>query len=278
MQNETYFDDLIISNVKDMTFPYSANYTTQVYLPGLFSMEMIYEGEVYLHIENEITLLKAPVVFCTGGNSRFYYFKHTERKKPYRHLWIDFQGPRGIRIFQAFFHAFSNGHVELSSHATASVFNIFEEMNHDFHNPEFSDPDAMVLKMERLMYFLMNDFSRRTAASQDPFRLRELYESIQLGPLAEYDLEKLAGERNISVVYLRKLFKEHYGIPIRKYIAIKQLEKSAMLISERKYRISEISDMCGFSNLSAFTRAFRNTFGMAPHSFQKHFPADQCTE
>ncbi len=261
-----------------MTFPYKAGYTSRVYLPELISMEMIYEGEVYLHIENEVIYLKAPVVFCTGGNSRFYYFKHTERKKSYRHLWIDFQGPRGVRIFNAFFHAFSDGKVELASHLVSLVFGIFEEMNHAFHQPERSNHNDMVLKMEQLMYYLLTDFSRKAASDQDSFHLHELYESIQMDPMAEYDLKKLAGKRCISVVYLRKLFKERYGVPIGKHIAAKQLEKSAMLISERKYRISEIADMCGFSNLSAFIRAFRNAFGMAPHSFQKHFQAGQCTE
>lgn len=42
-----------------------------------------------------------------------------------------------------------------------------------------------------------------------------------------------------------------------------------MLMKERKYNVSEIADMTGFSTLSHFSTSFKKQFGCSPSEYQK---------
>ena len=48
-----------------------------------------------------------------------------------------------------------------------------------------------------------------------------------------------------------------------------KLNRAAELLSESKYRISEIADMCGFGTLSHFSSSFKKQFGVAPNEYME---------
>lgn len=58
-------------------------------------------------------------------------------------------------------------------------------------------------------------------------------------------------------------------------IQVVRLKKAAVLLSENKYRINEISYMVGFNNPSYFSKCFQKQFGMKPGEFLKR---EQQTE
>ena len=48
-----------------------------------------------------------------------------------------------------------------------------------------------------------------------------------------------------------------------------KLNRAAQLMKERKFNISEIADMTGFSTLSHFSTSFKKQFGCSPSEYQK---------
>ena len=46
-----------------------------------------------------------------------------------------------------------------------------------------------------------------------------------------------------------------------------KLNRAAQLILERKYNVSEIADMTGFSTLSHFSTSFKKQFGVSPSEY-----------
>ena len=48
-----------------------------------------------------------------------------------------------------------------------------------------------------------------------------------------------------------------------------KLNRAAQLLSERKYNVSEIADMTGFSTLSHFSTSFKKQFGVSPSEYIK---------
>jgi len=273
MNTSGYFDDLLIERVSLNTYPYREDHIVRAYHPYLYSLELIAEGEVTLHVENKVVLLKSPVVFCTGGNDRFYFFQHTQKRTPYRHLYVDFQGERGRRINDAFFRAFPSGKTEVNEESLSNLISIYEDLDYHFNRSGECDQNSLVLKVEQLFYFILAGSGKKSLRQTDPFELNLIHQSIQQNPFNEYDLKKLASARNISVVYLRKLFRERYGIPLHRFIFIRRIKSSASLLSTGRYRMNELADMCGFSNPPAFTRAFRRTFGMSPYEFKQKYSA-----
>ena len=72
-----------------------------------------------------------------------------------------------------------------------------------------------------------------------------------------------------TVPYFCKKFKIHTGLSPLNYLKICRLEKAYSLITERKYKISEIAGMCGFEDSNYFTRCFTSHFGNPPTYYTK---------
>ena len=268
MTDENYFSDLCVSNVKDRVFPGNHIHELRTFSRELFSLEMIAEGEVILHQEEGDVLLRSPVIFCTGGENSFYYFKSSPRKSPYRHLWIDFSGERGKRICKSFRKMFPDGFVALTPAGAKAVLPFFTAIKDLYeHSGAFSN-SSMVLKIEELIYLILADHEGKEK-EKDIFSLHKLYEKIGLDPFCKYEVNDLARSRNISPVYLRKLFRKLFGISIGKYVLQKQMEHSALLLLSGDYRVGELAEKCGFSSVAAFSRAFHNIFGCSPAAFRK---------
>lgn len=260
-----YFDDLLITHVDDRTFDGSYTHPLRHFKPDTFSLEMICSGSVDLKLDDTLLHLQSPTVICTGDSNRFYRFYYNRGEQTYRHIWIDFHGPRGRRIYSAFLKSFPHGQMTPAPGRVKEIQNLFESIFRDFHSAEF-DPPRAVVQLEQLIYLCLSG-ERKTASYQaDTFKLQLLANRILANPFEDFSLPRLAAERSISQVYLRKLFQQHTGIPLHRFILKARMEMAAELLRSKSYRIGELAEMCHFSDISAFSRAFKRIYGTAPRS------------
>nr|WP_255407448.1 response regulator [Sporosarcina sp. P13] len=70
--------------------------------------------------------------------------------------------------------------------------------------------------------------------------------------------------------YLSRLFKKKMNRSINEYITSERIEKSKELLSQTQYTITEISRLCGFSDLNYFTRIFKRRVGSTPSHYRKN--------
>ena len=166
MDVKGYFDDLDVTNVEDRHFNGSYVHHQSSFKTDTFSLEMIAEGEVYLKLDKDLLLLKAPVVFCTGDNNKFYRFYYTSDQKNYRHLWIDFNGERGRRIYSAFLRLFPFGQVPLSEETASDVLAVFKKAEALFHRQSAACHDPLVLLIEQLVCLCLS--GQRKSAETPP--------------------------------------------------------------------------------------------------------------
>ena len=104
-------------------------------------------------------------------------------------------------------------------------------------------------------------------------------ESSILLPAVKYMAENLgrenlsnadiAKELNISEVWFRKLFKEHYGTTPHKYLVNLRIERAKHLLSDKRLTVTEIGELCGFSGVYHFCKAFKDNVGATPSVFRK---------
>ena len=86
---------------------------------------------------------------------------------------------------------------------------------------------------------------------------------------SELSLEQVAEKAHYSSFHFHRIFKAVIGETLHSYINRRRIEKSAIqLISNRAVSISELSLAFGFSSNSAFTKAFKNFYGMSPSAFR----------
>jgi AraC-like DNA-binding protein len=80
-------------------------------------------------------------------------------------------------------------------------------------------------------------------------------------------VEELAREAGMNERKMQKIFKHIFGKNIYQYgLAVKMNEAKKML-QQKKYSISEIGYMVGYTNLSHFSAKFKQYYGLTPKSF-----------
>lgn len=92
---------------------------------------------------------------------------------------------------------------------------------------------------------------------------------------AQLSNSHLAALCGISESYLKKLFKKRFDQPPKRYIIQKKLNYACELLQLNKYSISEISELCGFSDVYFFSRLFKKHTGVTPTKYtKKHNPQE----
>nr|WP_315027676.1 AraC family transcriptional regulator [uncultured Chryseobacterium sp.] len=80
-------------------------------------------------------------------------------------------------------------------------------------------------------------------------------------------IKDLAAESGMSSTKLKRLFKQIFGNSIFSYYQEFRMKEAALLLQEKKYSVSEIGYMLGFTNLSHFSKVFNEHIGMKPKQY-----------
>jgi AraC-like DNA-binding protein len=83
-------------------------------------------------------------------------------------------------------------------------------------------------------------------------------------------LRSIAKSFGLNVNKLNKGFKQLYGLTVFDYILKIRMEKATQLLKETDTPIAEISFELGYTQVSAFTRAFKKFLGYNPNLLRKN--------
>ena len=84
-------------------------------------------------------------------------------------------------------------------------------------------------------------------------------------------LNTISSHVDVSEVHLRRLFQAILHISPLKYITNLKIKKAKEMLENSNYKISEISEICGFANPYYFSRIFKTHTGMTPTDYQLQF-------
>ena len=84
----------------------------------------------------------------------------------------------------------------------------------------------------------------------------------------ELSLQMISEHFKVSSKYLSLLCKKRYNVTYLQYIQDKRIRKASRLLSEKKYSLSEIAEMCGYANQLTFRRNFKNVMGINPSDYR----------
>lgn len=141
--------------------------------------------------------------------------------------------------------------------------------------PQFSADKEFLIKAKvfEIMHYLKDSC---ISADKSERELSGFYEKLKTSLLYLEDnyaenisVADAAAMSNFSSSYFSKLFRELTGSSFTQYLKNYRLERAAEKIRDNGMRVSEAAVSCGFENLSYFTRAFREKFGVTPKDFKK---------
>ncbi len=89
-----------------------------------------------------------------------------------------------------------------------------------------------------------------------------LEDDISLDDISDYIM--------YSKYHTTRQFKRYTGSTLKKYIQLRRLTKAAIKLRDHHVRIIDVAVMYGYSSQEAFTRAFKDVFGLTPYAYQKN--------
>lgn len=84
---------------------------------------------------------------------------------------------------------------------------------------------------------------------------------------AEFSVEELAGQLNISRGYLYKKMVKITGKTSLEFIKVIRMKRAQQLLAESQMQIAEIAYMLGYNSPKIFTKHFKEEFGISPSEF-----------
>lgn len=84
-------------------------------------------------------------------------------------------------------------------------------------------------------------------------------------------LADLASEHHVSLSHLTHVFKNATGYAPIEYLIECRLSAAKQMLSSSNQPITEIVELCGFSDESNFSRTFKKKIGMSPSDFRKKY-------
>ena len=88
-------------------------------------------------------------------------------------------------------------------------------------------------------------------------------------------LEVIAATHNISVAYLRRIFKLKAGVPVMTYLTKLRISEAKRLINEGKLNFTQIAEAVGYDNIYYFSSAFKKQTGMTLTEFSRSVRRDR---
>ncbi len=89
--------------------------------------------------------------------------------------------------------------------------------------------------------------------------------------LADPDLsvDGVARSLCVSPEYLRRVFKEAYGVSPKRYILERRIEKAKALLTSREFSVGRVRELCGYEDDGYFSREFKRLTGRTPSEYGK---------
>lgn len=89
-----------------------------------------------------------------------------------------------------------------------------------------------------------------------------------------HKLTEVAESFGYNYDYLANLFRKTANQKLSDYFIDRKLEMARLLLLENKKKITEIADIANYANVFAFSKAFKNKYGLSPLKYkQQHLPS-----
>lgn len=115
----------------------------------------------------------------------------------------------------------------------------------------------------------MNQFENITqSATWQDEMIHSVLNMIEQNITVDYDFNKIAVERNISISYFRSIFKNITGLSPIAYLNRVRMLRALELLQTTKQSISEVAENVGIYDQNYFSRLFKNYIGYPPRYFK----------
>lgn len=244
------------------------NYSFGPTIRDNFVLHFIVDGKGKFTIDGQtIELGVGDMFILPKGKVTFY---QADKKHPWTYLWVGFSGSKAENILsktqlleQYFCHS------TLKSKVLDQIVKLTQ-----FRDQKLDDITEvqLIAELYKLLAFLIEEFPSK-AMSDSSILIQNYIKQAKKIIHTQYGTSLKVGEiadkLNLNRSYLYKIFKEETGYAIKDYIVQVRMEKSADLLTNTTFHISEVANAVGFTDALAFSKAFKKYFNQSPSNYRK---------
>jgi AraC-like DNA-binding protein len=108
-------------------------------------------------------------------------------------------------------------------------------------------------------------------------RVRSVIDLLDGQPERRVCVAELARGVGLGASRLEHLFKAHAKMTIRDFIRERRLQRAAEMLLGTNERVSFISALVGFQDVSNFNHAFKKRFGVSPRAYRDQQQGDEVS-
>lgn len=244
------------------------NYSFGPAIRDNFVLHFIVDGRGKFTIDGQTTELGVGDMFILPKGKVTSY--QADSKHPWTYLWVGFSGSKAENILsktqlleQYFCHS------TLKSKVLDQIVKLTQ-----FRDQKLDDVTELQLIAElyKLLAYLIEE-SPSKAVSDGSILIQNYIRQTKKIIHSQYGTSLKVGEiadkLNLNRSYLYKIFKEETGYAIKDYIVQVRMEKSADLLTNTTFHISEVANAVGFTDALAFSKAFKKYFNQSPSNYRK---------
>ena len=133
--------------------------------------------------------------------------------------------------------------------------------------------DGYYFESVSLLYKIFAEIQRDDYVSkQHYFKIKPAIDAIHDRFLhEELAIKELAALCGVGESYFKRLFKEKYGMPPKRYVIQLKINYACELLRLGRYSVTQIAEQCNFSDVYFFSRQFKEYMGVTPTQFCKKY-------
>jgi AraC-like DNA-binding protein len=151
------------------------------------------------------------------------------------------------------------------------ILNFIKSLTHISKQEASFQKKMLQVKFDEIMYYLVhkngNSFLEHFQTTSNVYN-PHFENVVQNNKFNHLTIQELAFLCNMSSSTFKRNFEKKYKTSPIKWFQDKRLEQSAFLLQTKSNRPTDIFSISGFENLSSFTQAFKQKFGITPKQFQ----------
>lgn len=222
------------------------------------------------------------LVLITGGRLEHVWEQNECQSKEIREITIQFspdlfyEGLLGKNQFSSISRMLEEAQkgLSFSMQAIMKIYPTLDKLSLE------KDGFFSVIKFFTILYELSLQEDTRALSSSsfakiniksDSRRIQKIQQYINDNYKGEIKLVTLAGLAGMTPVSLSRFFKIRTGKNLSNYIIDIRIGHASRLLIDTTMSVSEISDNCGFNNLSNFNRIFKKKKDCTPKEFREYY-------
>jgi YesN/AraC family two-component response regulator len=124
----------------------------------------------------------------------------------------------------------------------------------------FKTRALLMLILHRLSEIIVHDVD----SAPGDYRINRVTRYISTHYAEKLTVKDLARQVNLDEVYFGALFKSGTGLTVHQYMTRVRVQKAEALLQTGDYKIHQVAELCGFSDIFHFYKSFKALRGFPP--------------